>query len=144
MTTFPGSAFPSPDASFEGVDSACYVYGLVPAGTALPPDAVGVGHPASAITLVEHDAVAAVVGEVSVEQPLGTPEDLRTHARVLDGLAASTTVLPFRFGTVLRDVRCGRGTPRRTPQGVLRRARGTRREGAVHSPGSIRGGGHPA
>ncbi|MET7298844.1 GvpL/GvpF family gas vesicle protein [Embleya sp. NPDC005575] len=105
MTTFPDPAFPSPDSSFEGAGFACYVYGLVPADTALPSDAAGVGHPAAPITLVVHDAVAAVVSEVSVEQPLGTPEDLRAHARVLDGLAASTTVLPFRFGTVVQDVR---------------------------------------
>ena len=85
---------------------ACYVYGVVPGDRS--DDAVrdlgGVGDPDAAVTLVRHGDQAAVVSEVPLDKPLGTPEDLRAHARVLDALAAqSSPVLPFRFGTVVRD-----------------------------------------
>ena len=84
----------------------CYVYGIVPDDRS--DDAVkdlgAVGDPDAAVTLVLHGGQAAVVSEVPLDKPLGTPEDLRAHARVLDSLAAkSSPVLPFRFGTVVRD-----------------------------------------
>jgi hypothetical protein len=48
--------------------------------------------------------LAAVVSEVDTGRPFGTPDDLKAHAEVLDNLAAALQpVLPFRFGTVLRD-----------------------------------------
>lgn len=76
----------------------------MPHSAELPTDTAGVAGPSSSrVSLIVHDAIAAVVGEVSVDRALGTPEDLRAHARVPDELAASTTVLPFRFGAVLRD-----------------------------------------
>ncbi|MFF3403869.1 GvpL/GvpF family gas vesicle protein [Streptomyces sp. NPDC002659] len=87
---------------------ACYVYGVVPE----PEDRIsaldlpGVGDPEAQATFVGHRGIAAVISAVPTDRPLGTPEDLHAHARVLDTLAASTTaVLPFRFGTVLPDVR---------------------------------------
>ncbi|AUA09600.1 gas vesicle protein [Streptomyces sp. SID8382] len=86
---------------------ACYVYGVVMGDRAdesvkgLP----AVGDPDAPVTLVRHGGQAAVVSEVPVDKPLGTPEDLRTHARVLDHLAAQgSPVLPFRFGTVMPDI----------------------------------------
>ncbi|MEU6239013.1 GvpL/GvpF family gas vesicle protein, partial [Kitasatospora sp. NPDC047058] len=84
---------------------ACYVYGVVPAGTAEPYDVEGVGDPPSQVTLVRHRGIAAVVSEVDGDRPLGTPKDLIGHARVLDSLAAARTpVLPMRFGAVLSGV----------------------------------------
>ncbi|WP_406397443.1 GvpL/GvpF family gas vesicle protein [Streptomyces sp. NBC_00879] len=88
--------------------TACYVYGVVPEPTDRAPamDLPGVGDPEAQATFVRHRGIAAVVSSVPTDRPLGTPEDLHAHARVLDTLAASTTaVLPFRFGTVLPDVR---------------------------------------
>ncbi|MFD0273441.1 GvpL/GvpF family gas vesicle protein [Kitasatospora sp. NPDC127111] len=83
----------------------CYVYGVVPAGTAEPRDVEGVGDPPSPVTLVRHRRIAAVVSEIDGGRPLGTPEDLLGHARVLDSLAAARTpVLPLRFGAVLSGV----------------------------------------
>ncbi|GAA2087576.1 GvpL/GvpF family gas vesicle protein [Kitasatospora saccharophila] len=83
--------------------AACYVYGIVPSGTR-PPEAAGVGDPPAPVTLVSHHGVAALVGEIDVRRPLGTPRDLIGHARVLDEVAAARTpVLPFRFGAVVRD-----------------------------------------
>ncbi|MEU8871062.1 GvpL/GvpF family gas vesicle protein [Streptomyces javensis] len=85
---------------------ACYVYGVVMDDR--PDESVkdlpAVGDPEAPVTLVRQGGQAAVVSEVPVDKPLGTPEDLRTHARVLDHLAAQgSPVLPFRFGTVVRD-----------------------------------------
>ncbi|MFI2346658.1 GvpL/GvpF family gas vesicle protein [Streptomyces sp. NPDC019443] len=90
------------------VEGACYVYGVVPEPTDRAPalDLPGVGGPEAQATFVRHRGIAAVVSTVPTDRPLGTPEDLHAHARVLDSLAASTTaVVPFRFGTVLPDVR---------------------------------------
>jgi hypothetical protein len=87
--------------------NACYVYGVVAEPDAserigeLPP--VG-AEPDAGIGYVRHGGIAAAVSAVSTQRPLGTPEDLRAHARVLDTLAATgAPVLPFRFGTVLDD-----------------------------------------
>jgi hypothetical protein len=85
------------------VTGASYVFGVVPAG--VPP-------PASADTaitevrLVTRGALAAVVGSVPSDRPLGRAADLRAHDRVIaDLVAAGTPVLPFRFGAVVADDR---------------------------------------
>jgi len=41
------------------------------------------------------------VSTVNVDRPLGTREDLLAHERVVESLAARTTVLPMRFGAVM-------------------------------------------
>ncbi|MCU7826296.1 GvpL/GvpF family gas vesicle protein [Kitasatospora sp. DSM 101779] len=85
---------------------ACYVYGIVPAGTRAPDGLRGVTGPPARIDVVDRGRVAAVVSEVPVDRPLGTAADLRAHAGVLDTLAARhTAVLPIRFGSVVRDTR---------------------------------------
>ncbi|PYC87598.1 gas vesicle protein [Streptomyces tateyamensis] len=89
---------PAPDGS------ACYVYGVVPAEAHAPRGVEGVGDPPSPVALVRHRQVAAVVSEIDLGRPLGTPGDLLAHSRVLDSLAAHrTAVLPFRFGALVRD-----------------------------------------
>lgn len=87
--------------------NGCYVYGVV-AGpdantevTELP--AVG-RDPDARVSWVRHEGLAAAVSPLGTDEPLGTPADLRAHAGLLDALAAQgAPVLPFRFGTVLRD-----------------------------------------
>ncbi|WP_432585111.1 GvpL/GvpF family gas vesicle protein [Streptomyces sp. HD1123-B1] len=89
-----------------GNGRACYVYGVVTddRGDDVVKDLPAVGDPDAAVTLVREGGQAAVVSEVPTDKPLGTPDDLRAHARVLDALAADASpVLPFRFGTVVRD-----------------------------------------
>jgi len=81
--------------------TATYVYGLVAAGTTLPEDLVGLG-PSGRVSLVEHDGVAAIVGDVP-DRPLGTRDDLTAHEAVVDTVAAATTVLPMRFPAVVED-----------------------------------------
>jgi hypothetical protein len=79
--------------------TACYVYGVVPADTA-PPEGL-TGTEGSEVSLVRYGDLAAVVSEIAPEGPLGTREDLLAHERVVESLAAQTTMLPLRFGAVV-------------------------------------------
>jgi hypothetical protein len=87
----------------------CYVYGIVPADVELAGDVRGVGDPPGRIELVRHGGLAALVSEVDLTRRLGTPDDLRAHARILDATAVEVPVLPLRFGTVMatRDAVAG-------------------------------------
>jgi hypothetical protein len=51
--------------------------------------------------MVRFRDIAALVSDVSVSRPLGTPEDLLVHEDLLDASAASAPVLPVRFGAVV-------------------------------------------
>jgi Gas vesicle synthesis protein GvpL/GvpF len=84
------------------VDASCYVFGIVPADAPLPePDDEG---PAADLELISAGAIAALVGVLPPDRPLGRAADLRAHDRVLSELvAAGTPVLPMRFGAVLVD-----------------------------------------
>jgi len=84
------------------LDLGCYVFAIVPAGTPVPA-ADGDG-PARGLALVEAGELAAVVGQVPTERPLGRAADLRAHDRVIaDLVAAGVPVLPMRFGAVVAD-----------------------------------------
>ncbi|WP_433604530.1 GvpL/GvpF family gas vesicle protein [Prescottella agglutinans] len=83
--------------------AAVYVYGLVPADVEVKPDVTGVGTPPRPLSSVTFDGIAALVSEIDPEAQLGTPEDLRAHARILDTTAMVAPVLPFRFGAVMTD-----------------------------------------
>jgi len=83
--------------------TAVYVYGIVPADVQPEDHASGVGDPPSQVDVVRHGDVAALVSEIVVDRPLGTPDDLTAHARLLDGSSAVAPVLPLRFGAVLAD-----------------------------------------
>ena len=87
--------------------AACYVYGVVPAGVALPPGARGIGAPAAEVSLVRHGRLAALVSGVPAAR--AARRDLLAHSRLLDGVAATTPVLPVRFGTVLPGERAVAG-----------------------------------
>jgi hypothetical protein len=81
-----------------------YVYGIVPGDVEVVPDTRGVGDPPGDVTLVRHGELAALVSEVDVDRPLGRPDDLKVHERLLDStVAAGVPVLPVRFGAVLAD-----------------------------------------
>ncbi|MEU1877782.1 GvpL/GvpF family gas vesicle protein [Streptosporangium sp. NPDC020072] len=82
---------------------ASYVYGIVPGDTEVDPDARGVGDPPGRIRLVRHGEIAALTSEIALDRPLGRPEDLFAHQRLLDEAAAEVPVLPLRFGAVLTD-----------------------------------------
>lgn len=85
------------------VQAACYVYGVVPASARLPGQLRGLG-PTGRVRLIRTEEIAAVVGEVSLDRPLGTRADLTGHEGVLDALVdAGITVAPMRFGAVVAD-----------------------------------------
>jgi len=78
-----------------------YVYGILPADVKLTSEMPGVGDPPGQVRVVYSDGLAALVSEVDVTQPLGSPEDLRAHKEILDASATELPVLPLRFGAVL-------------------------------------------
>ncbi len=83
--------------------TCCLVYGIVPADVEATEDARGVGDPPAEVTAVAHGKIGALVSEVRLDRPLGTPEDLTAYQRLLDSTAAEVPVLPGRFGAALSD-----------------------------------------
>jgi Gas vesicle synthesis protein GvpL/GvpF len=83
-----------------GPARACYVYGIVPADARLPEEGL-TGLAGGEVSLVRHGDLAGVVSEISVGQALGTRDDLLAHEAVVEALAAQTTTLPLRFGSVV-------------------------------------------
>ncbi|MGV9745640.1 GvpL/GvpF family gas vesicle protein [Rhodococcus zopfii] len=83
--------------------SGIYVYGIVPGDVEAESDATGVGDPPSQVSVIRNGEIAALISEIQVDRPLGTPDDLKAHAELLDGTAAVAPVLPLRFGAVLSD-----------------------------------------
>jgi Gas vesicle synthesis protein GvpL/GvpF len=83
--------------------TGCYVYGILPGDVKLNSKIHGVGDPPGEISLVRSGDLAALVSEVDISRPLGTPEDLRAHEEILDSTVTGSPVLPVRFGSVLTD-----------------------------------------
>ncbi|WP_327151835.1 GvpL/GvpF family gas vesicle protein [Nocardia sp. NBC_01329] len=83
--------------------TAVYVYGIVTDDIEPAPHARGIGDPPTAISVVRHGEIAALISEIPLDRPLGTPDDLTAHAQLLDGTAAVAPVLPLRFGGVVTD-----------------------------------------
>jgi hypothetical protein len=84
-------------------NAAIYVYGVVPADVEVQKHAKGVGEPPAEVEVIREGDVAALVSSISTKDPLGRPEDLEAHARLLDGTARVAPVLPLRFGAVMTD-----------------------------------------
>ena len=59
------------------------------------------GDPPGQVRIVRWDGLAALVSDVDVSKPLGSPEDLTAHEQIVDATAAEMPVLPARFGAVL-------------------------------------------
>jgi hypothetical protein len=79
-------------------DVGFYFYGVVAAGT----DLAGLsGLDEVEVEAVEHEGLAAVVSRLPLQRPPGRSAELAAHARVVDTLAAATTVVPAQFGLVL-------------------------------------------
>ena len=80
---------------------AIYVYGIVPADVQVEDDAQGIG--GAKVEVIREGDVAALVSPIKTDQAIGKPEDLQTHAELLDGTASVAPVLPLRFGAVMTD-----------------------------------------
>jgi Gas vesicle synthesis protein GvpL/GvpF len=78
-----------------------YVYGILPGDIELTSDMTGVGDPAGQVRVVRSGDLTALVSEVDLSGPLGSPEDLAAHKEILDACAADAPVLPMRFGAVV-------------------------------------------
>ncbi|HEX3489156.1 MAG TPA: GvpL/GvpF family gas vesicle protein [Streptosporangiaceae bacterium] len=91
----------STDDSGTEQHTAIYVYGIFPGDIELTGEQTGVGSPPGKVRVVRSDGLAALVSEVDLNEPLGTPEDLAAHKNMLDASAAEVPVLPMRFGAVL-------------------------------------------
>jgi len=87
----------------SGQATGIYVYGIVPADVEVEPSAQGVGNPPANVEVIREGDIAALVSPVPTDQPLGKPECLQAHARLLDGTASVAPVLPMRFGAVMTD-----------------------------------------
>jgi hypothetical protein len=82
------------------VARSVYVYGVVAAAGR---DAVRVdGIEGCAVRAIADDRLAALVSDLD-DDALSAAQAVRAHWRVLDAAAASTTVVPARFGTILAD-----------------------------------------
>jgi len=79
---------------------ALHLYGVVWAGTGLPAGVIGRG--GAPLRLVSDEELAVIVSEVDADRPAG-PDDLLSHARVLEAIAAAETVVPMQFGVLLLD-----------------------------------------
>jgi hypothetical protein len=91
----------SPRTSGDQQQTGIYVYGIFPADIDVTAQKKGVGDPPGPLRVVRSGDLAALVSEVDLARPLGSPEDLRTHKDLLDSSAAAVPVLPMRFGAVL-------------------------------------------
>ena len=78
-----------------------YVYGIVPAGAAIPADLRGIGD--AQVSVVADGSVAALTSQLPPSRTLGTAADLRAHARVIETVYQSCAVLPMRFGAALEN-----------------------------------------
>jgi hypothetical protein len=85
----------------SGQQTGTYVYGMVPGDVELNSGVHGVGNPPGEIRLVRSGDLAALVSDVDLTRPLGTPEDLQAHEEILDAVVTEAPVLPLRFGAVL-------------------------------------------
>jgi Gas vesicle synthesis protein GvpL/GvpF len=85
----------------ERAKTGTYVYGMVPGDVELKSVVQGVGNPPGEIRLVRSGDLAALVSDVDITKPLGTPQDLQVHEEILDSVVTESPVLPLRFGAVL-------------------------------------------
>lgn len=91
------------ESSVDDNGAGIYVYGIVPGDVEVEDHAEGIGDPPAQIQVIREGDIAALVSAVPTDSPLGKPEDLRAHARLLDGTAGVAPVLPLRFGAVMTN-----------------------------------------
>lgn len=76
-----------------------YVYGVVAADAPTPE---GVGIDGRRLRLVDDRALGAIVSDTAERQPAFGRQALTAHSDVLEAALAVTTVLPMRFGVIMR------------------------------------------
>jgi hypothetical protein len=78
-----------------------FLYGVVPSDVEPTADAHGVGSSPGPVRAIRQDDLAALVSDVSLDEPIGRPDDLTAYQRLLDETVAVAPVVPVRFGTVM-------------------------------------------
>lgn len=96
-----GSKRQNADGAGSKQQTGIYVYGILPADVELTSEMPGVGDPPAQVRVIHSDGLAALVSEVDVAKPLGSPQDLAAHEQIVDATAGAVPVLPARFGAVL-------------------------------------------
>lgn len=85
----------------SGTSQGLLVYAVVPAGRDLPDGVTGVD--GSPLEVVDHGAVGAVVGAMSLDRPPGRRADLTAYSTVMEALLPGGPVAPMQFGCVVPD-----------------------------------------
>lgn len=88
-------------AAGEDAGHGLHIYGIVPADVEITAEVQGVGDPPGPVMLVPAYGLAALVSEVNLSMPLGTPGDRVRHQQIADASASVVPTLPMRFGTVV-------------------------------------------
>jgi hypothetical protein len=83
------------------MDTALFVYAVVRADRDLPSDLSGLD--GSAVALVPHGDIGAVVSELPVDRPAARRADLTAYSDVMEALVPGGTVAPIRFGCLVPD-----------------------------------------
>jgi hypothetical protein len=84
-------------------ETGVYIYGILPGDVAFQEQPAGLGSPPSPARLVPYRDIAALVSDVDMSRPLGSPDDLLIHEELLDASAAAVPVLPLPFGAVVAN-----------------------------------------
>jgi hypothetical protein len=79
-----------------------HVYGLIKADSGVPDGLRGLG-PSGRVSTIAHGRVAAIVGDIPLDRPLGVRGDLVAHQAVLDAVARRVAVVPMRFPSVIEE-----------------------------------------
>ena len=79
-----------------------HVYGLINADTVVPDGLRGLG-PSGEVSTIAYGRVAAIVGDIPLDRPLGVRSDLLAHEAVLGAVAARAAVVPMRFPSVVEE-----------------------------------------
>ncbi|TML00890.1 MAG: GvpL/GvpF family gas vesicle protein [Actinobacteria bacterium] len=86
-------------AASSATSTAVYVYGVVRADELRAVAAEGVA--GTAVELLEHDGLAAVVSKLPAREFRVKRRDLQRHLQVLEEAFAEATIVPCPFGTVV-------------------------------------------
>jgi hypothetical protein len=81
--------------------TAKYVYGVVRAEGASPPQGAGIDE--RPVGVVAHGSIAALASDVPLDFIEAGREELLAHTRVLEEAMQGAVVLPMRFGVVMPD-----------------------------------------
>jgi hypothetical protein len=77
-----------------------YLYGIIATEEGPNFGSIGIGGKADEVVTIGTQGVAAVVSNSSMDHYTISPENLKAHARVIEKVAESYTILPMRFCTV--------------------------------------------